>query len=58
MSNRPVIIIKNEKEKTCILMDVAIPANRNVMQKEPERKIKYKSLCTEIQQMWNMTCMI
>jgi hypothetical protein len=58
MSNRPVIIIKNRKEKTCIMTDVAIPADRNVTQKEAERKIKYKSLCTEIQQMWNMTCMI
>jgi len=58
MSNRPVIIIKNKKEKTCIVRDVALPADRNVMQKEAERKIKYKSLCTEVQQMWNMACMI
>jgi hypothetical protein len=57
MSNRPVII-KNKKEKTCILMDVAIPANRNVMQKEAESKIQHKSVFIEIQHMWNMTCMI
>jgi hypothetical protein len=35
---------------------VAIPAARNVMQKEAEKKLKYKSL--GIQQMWNMKCMI
>jgi hypothetical protein len=23
-----------------------------------EKKLKYRSLCTEIQQMWNMKCMI
>jgi hypothetical protein len=34
MSDR---IIKNKKEKACILMDVAIPADRNVMQKEAEK---------------------
>jgi hypothetical protein len=35
------IIIKNRKEKTCKLIDVAIPADRNV-QKEAEKKLKYK----------------
>ena len=27
-ANRPNIIIKNNKEKTCTLIDVAIPADR------------------------------
>ena len=57
-ANRPDIIIKNKKEKTCTLMDVAIPADRNVVQKEAEKKLKYKSLRIEIQRMWNLTCMI
>jgi hypothetical protein len=42
----------------CILIDVAIPADRNVTHKETEKKLKYKSLCVEIQRMWNMKCMI
>jgi len=46
-ANRPDIIIKNKTEKTCTLIDVAIPADRNVVQKEVEKKLKYKSLCTE-----------
>jgi hypothetical protein len=33
-------IIKIKKEKTCILIDVAKPADRNVTQKEAERKIQ------------------
>jgi hypothetical protein len=57
MANRPDIIIKNKKEKTFILIDVAIPANRKVTKKEAEKK-NYKSLCIEIQRMWNMKCMI
>ena len=36
-ANRPDIIIKNKKEKTCILIDMAIPAHRNVAQKEAEK---------------------
>ena len=47
-ANRPVIRIKNKKEKTCELVDVAIRADINVLQKETEKKLKYKSLCIEI----------
>ena len=37
---------------------LAIPADRNVVQKEVEKKLKYKSLCIEIQRMWNLKCTI
>jgi len=39
-ANRPDIKIENKKEKTCTLIDVAIPADRNVVQKEAEKKLK------------------
>ena len=35
---------------------MAIPADRNVVQKEAEKKLKYKSLCIEIQRIWNRKC--
>jgi hypothetical protein len=38
-ANMPDIIIKNKKEKTSILIDVAIPANRNATQKEAEKTL-------------------
>jgi hypothetical protein len=34
IANRPDIIMNNNKEKTCTLIDTAIPADRNVVQKE------------------------
>jgi hypothetical protein len=37
---------------------VPIPADRNVVQKEAGNKLKYKSLCIEIQRMWNPKCTI
>jgi hypothetical protein len=40
-TNKTDIIIKNKKEKTCTMTDVAIPADRNVVQKEAEKKLKY-----------------
>jgi hypothetical protein len=36
------------------VINVAIPSDRNVIQKESEKKLKYKNLSTEIQRMWNM----
>jgi hypothetical protein len=61
IANRPDIITKNKKEKTCILIDVAIPADTNVTQKGAEKKIKYISLCIEItmnvkHEMYDYTC--
>jgi len=37
---------------------VAIPADRNVVQKEAEKKLKYKSSCIEIKRMWDLKCTI
>jgi hypothetical protein len=47
-ANRPNTIIKNKKEKTCILIDVAIPAVRNFVEKEAKKKLKCESYCLEI----------
>ena len=55
-ANRSDILIKNKKEKTRTLIDVAISADRNGMQKEEEKKLKYNSLGTEIQR--NLKCTI
>jgi len=48
-ANRPDITIKHKKEKTRTLIDGALPPDRNVVPKEKEKKLKYKSLCIEIQ---------
>jgi hypothetical protein len=37
-----------------MLIDVTIPADRNVIQKEAEKVLKYKDLTIEIQHMWNV----
>jgi hypothetical protein len=40
LANRPDIIIKNMKDKICLLIGVAIPSDRNVIQKESKEKLK------------------
>jgi hypothetical protein len=54
LANRPDIIIKNKKDKMCLLIDVAVPSDRNVIQKKSEKKLKHKKLSIEIELMWNM----
>jgi hypothetical protein len=48
----------NNKEITCTLIDVALAADRNFVQKEAERKLKYRGSGLEIQRMWNLKCSI
>jgi hypothetical protein len=37
---------------------VAIPSDRNVVQNEAQKKLKYKHLSIEIQRMWTMKCFV
>jgi hypothetical protein len=39
---------------TCMLIDVAISGDRNVITEEAEKILKYKDLTIEIQRMWNV----
>ena len=52
--NKPDIIIRDNEKGTCMLIDVAISGDRNVIKKEAEKILKYKDLTIEIQRMWNV----
>ena len=49
-----IIIIRDNEKRTCILIDVAISADSNVIKKEAEKILKYKDVTVEIQRMWNV----
>ena len=55
-NNKPDIIIRDNEKGPCVLIDVAISGERNVIKKEAEKilKYKYKDLTIEIQRMWNV----
>jgi hypothetical protein len=53
-NNKPDIIIRDTEKRTCILIDVAISGDRNVIKKKAEKYVKYKDLTIEIQRMWNV----
>jgi hypothetical protein len=53
-NNKPDIIIRDNEKGTCMLIDVAISGDRNVIKKEAEKILKYKDITIEIQRMWNV----
>jgi len=57
-NNKPDVIIRNNKEGTCMLIDAAIPGNRCVFKKEAEKILKYKDLIMEVQRMWNVKAQV
>jgi len=54
LKNKPDMIKRDNKQGTCMLTDVAITGDRNVIKKEAEMILKYKHLITEFSRMWNM----
>ena len=52
-NNKLDIIVQDSEKETCVLVDVAISGDRNVIKKEAEKILKYKDLIIEIQCMWN-----
>ena len=47
-ANRPDVVIHDRKSKTCLLIDVSVPDDKNIALKEAEKIIKYKNLEIEI----------
>ena len=53
-NNKPDIIVRDNKQGTCMLRDFAIPRERNVIKKEAEKILKYKDLVIEVPRVWNV----
>ena len=57
-ARRPDIVFIDKNAKTVWVIDVAVPADRRVKDKETEKIDKYQELCLEIQQLWNMRTIV
>ena len=53
-ANRQDIVIKDKQEKSCLLIDMSIPTEKNTSVKVTEKLSKYKNLEIEIERMWGM----
>ena len=50
----PDVVIKDHKNKTCKLIDMAVPSDRNTSLKTTEKLSKYENLEIETTRMWGM----
>ena len=53
-ANRPDIVVKDRKQRTCQLIEISVPTERNTSIKTTEKLSKYKDLEIEIEKMWGM----
>jgi len=51
LANRPVILLHDKKEKTCLPIDIALPDVSNANTKETEKLSQYKDLEIEVSRM-------
>jgi len=44
----------NNESRSAVLIDVAVPADTNIISKETEKNVKYHDLCIELKRLWNL----
>jgi hypothetical protein len=53
-NNKPDILIRDNKNGTCMFIDVVISRHRNVIKPESETILQHEDLTTEVQRKWNV----
>ena len=56
-ANRPDIIVKDKRQRTCKLIEISVSTERNTSIKMTEKFSKYKDQEIEIEKMWSMNTM-
>ena len=51
---RPDLVVVNKKLKEAWLVDVAVPGDARVADKEIEKQVKYRDLAIEVQRLWEL----
>ena len=53
-ANRPDIVVKDKKGRSCQLIEISVPTERNTSIKMTEKLSRYKDLKIEIERLWGM----
>ena len=53
-ANRPDIVLKNKKDKICLLIDMTVSLDTNTSVKATQKFTKYKDLEIEVERMWGL----
>ena len=51
---RPDIVFMNKKDKTALLIDIAVPRDDNIVDKRIEKVEKYQNLAIELKALWQL----
>ena len=54
MKRKSDLVIVNKMEKTPIIIDMALPGDKKIFDKEKKKIEKYPNLKREIQRLWNL----
>ena len=54
VERRPDIAIVNKMEKSVVIIDVAVPGDKRIIDKEKEKIEKYQNLKRKILRLWNL----
>ena len=52
-ARRPDIVVRDKSRKKTTIIDIAVPEDRNIQQKEKEKIDKYQDLRLEVKRLWN-----
>ena len=52
--NRPDLILVDKKAKSCVIIDVAVPGDCSIRDKEIEKIEKYQNLKRELKRLWSL----
>ena len=52
------MVVIDKETRTATIIDVAVPADKNIRDKEVEKVQKYQDLRIEIQKLWNVKAVV
>ena len=53
-ARRPDLVVVDKKNRTCQIIDFAVPGDSRIEDKEKEKIEKYQDLAREVQKLWNV----
>ena len=53
-ARRPDIILIDKMERSCIMIDIAIPGDEKIHQRQQEKVEKYQDLRREVKRLWDL----
>ena len=53
-ARRPDLVVLDKKERSCKIIDFAVPGDSRIEEKEKDKREKYQDLERDLQKIWNV----